>query len=238
MRGRKADIAGLLYPRRCPVCHDVVEEPGGLVCEICLTRLSRVRRPSCRKCGKPLLSEDAEYCMDCMKRKHEFRMGCSPFVYDKVMRDSIAAFKYRGRREYAAFYAEEILRACAGDMKSWNAQAFVPIPLHTSRLKKRGYNQAALLTKELSKRCGIAADEKLLVRVKNTRAQKELDDRRRMDNLKGAFTVRGERIPYKRLILVDDIYTTGSTMDAAAGALKEKGAQTVYFLCISVGRGC
>lgn len=234
----KFDWAGLLFPRRCPICHEVVEEPGGLACDICRTRLVYVKEPFCRKCGKPLYAESQEYCQDCSKKKHEFRQGRAPFVYDRILRQSIAKFKYGGRREYAAFYAEEILRRCAREAVFWKADVLVPVPLYPKRRRKRGYNQAELLAAELSKRSGIPMDKKLLFRVKNTRPQKELSDRDRRENLKNAFTARRGTVPYRTAILVDDIYTTGSTMDEAARVLKEKGIQTIYFLCICVGSGC
>jgi ComF family protein len=232
------DLLGLLFPRRCPICHEIVEERGQRSCEICRTKLTYVREPSCRKCGKPLLSEEREYCQDCVRKKHTFRQGRAPLVYDALMRRSIAGFKYSGRREYAAFYAEEILKRCVREMLLWQAEALIPIPLHPSRRRKRGYNQAALLARELSKRCGIPTDEHLLYRVKKTKAQKELNDQERQTNLQHAFSVRKGEIPYQTVILVDDIYTTGSTIDAACAVLKENGVQTVYFLCICVGRGC
>lgn len=235
---KKRDIKGLLFPRRCPVCHEVVEESGELACGICRTRLPYIREPSCRKCGKPLLLEEREYCADCGRKTHHFRQGKAPFAYDEVMRASIARFKYGGRREYAAFYAEEILFRCAKEMLFWKSEALIPIPLHPSRERIRGFNQAKLLAEEISKRSGIPTDSTVLKRCKKTRAQKELDDRERLTNLKNAFSVREGKIPYKTVILVDDIYTTGSTLDEAARVLKEKGIQTIYFLSICVGRGC
>lgn len=234
----KFDLAGLLFPRRCPVCHEAVEERGALVCGICRTKLSYVRGPSCRKCGKPLLAEEREYCGDCARKPRHYRQGRAPFLYDRVMRESIARYKYGNRKEYAAFYAEEILRKCAGEMRFWNAEVLIPIPLHRSRRRKRGYNQAELLARELSKRCGIPTDAKILFRTKKTKAQKNLDGKERLSNLRGAFSVGKKHVPYRTVILVDDIYTTGSTVDEAARVLRENGVQTVYFLCICVGSGC
>lgn len=234
----KFDLAGLLFPRRCPVCHEAVEERGALICAICRTRLPAVREPSCRKCGKPLGSEEQEYCGDCRKKAHYYRQGRAPFLYDRVMRESIAWFKYRGRKEYAGFYAEEIFRKCKKEMGYWNAQALIPIPLHASRRRKRGYNQAELLAKELSLRSGIPVDTRILIRRKKTRAQKDLDDRERRANIKGAFETRSAKVPYETVILVDDIYTTGSTVDEAARILRENGVRAVYFLCICVGSSC
>ncbi len=238
MREMILDVAGLLFPRRCPVCHEAVEGRGERVCMICRTKLPYIREPACFRCGKPLSSGEQEYCRDCSRKRHRFDRGAAPFVYDEVMRRSIAGYKYRGRREYAGFYAEEILRRCAGKMRLWGGEVFVPIPLHLSRRRKRGYNQAELLAKELSRRSGIPADMDLLFRVKKTQAQKELNDQERLTNLKEAFSIRKGKIPYKNVILVDDIYTTGSTMDAAAGLLKEHGVKNVCFVCICIGKGC
>ncbi|MBR5509657.1 MAG: ComF family protein [Lachnospiraceae bacterium] len=232
------DFIGLLFPKRCPVCHETVEDVGELVCDICRTRLPYVQQPSCRKCGKPLLSEEREYCGDCTRKRHYFKQGKAPFFYDELMRISIARFKYGGRREYAAFYAEEILRRCAKEMLFWKGDVLIPIPLHPSRKKVRGFNQAELLAKEISKRTGIPVDRTLLKRTRKTHVQKDLDDQERLTNLKNAFSVRKGNIPYKNVILIDDIYTTGSTIDEAARVLRENAVQTVYFLSICVGRGC
>ena len=117
----KETLIGLLYPKRCPVCHDVVEDKGELVCRICRTKLPLVRQPACRKCGKPLLEEEREYCQDCTRKHHEYRQGRAAFIYDERMRRSIAKFKYEGRREYAAFYAEEIVRSCGREAALWQA---------------------------------------------------------------------------------------------------------------------
>ncbi len=233
----RPDVTGLFFPRRCPVCQDTVEDRGEQICGICRTRLPYIRTPFCLKCGKPLDMEEQEFCRDCSRKRHWFERGRAPFVYDQVMRESIAGYKYNGRREYAAFYAEEILRRCAKDMRGWQGEALIPIPIHPSRKRKRGFNQAELLAEELSGRCGIPVDAGLLMRIKKTHVQKDLSDQERLTNLKDAFSVRKGRVPYQNLILVDDIYTTGSTIDAAAKVLKECGAKNVFFVCICVGRG-
>lgn len=231
------DAAGILFPKRCPVCHEVVEDRGHLVCVICRTRLVEVTGNFCQKCGKPLLMGEQEYCMDCLRKKHWFDKGRAAFVYDETMRRSIAMYKYKGRKEYAAFYAEELLRRCAKEMLLWKGEVLIPIPLHPSRRRKRGFNQAELLALWLSKKSRIPVDRHLLLRTKHTHTQKELSGQERLANLKDAFSIRKGAIPYKNIILVDDIYTTGSTIDAAARILKENGAHKVYFLCICVGKG-
>lgn len=83
-RWNKFDPVGLLFPRRCPVCHEVVEDPGEFACDICRTRLVRVRDPFCGKCGKPLAVEEQEYCGDCMRKKHAYDRGRAAFVYEEL----------------------------------------------------------------------------------------------------------------------------------------------------------
>ncbi len=231
------DMVGILFPKRCPVCHEVVEDKGQPVCVICRTKLVDVTKNFCQKCGKPLLTGEQEYCMDCIRKKHWFDKGRAAFVYDETMRRSIAMYKYKGRKEYAAFYAEELLRRCAKEMLLWGGEVFIPIPLHPSRRRKRGFNQAELLARWLSKKSKIPMDSRLLLRTKRTHTQKDLSSQERLANLKDAFFVRKGALPYKNIILVDDIYTTGSTMDAAAKILKENGVHRVYFLSICVGKG-
>lgn len=227
----------LIYPPRCPICHDVVPLGEGLICTSCRPLPVRVGEPFCMKCGKPLDSESREYCGGCMKRAHAFDRGRGLFRYDDRMRASIAAFKYHGRREYSAYYAQELAAAMEGQIRRWQPEVLIPIPLHRSRKRERGYNQAELTAKSLGKIWKIPVDTKLLVRKKRTVPQKQLDECQRRENLKTAFQISADDVKYKTVLLIDDIYTTGSTMDAAALALKEKGVRKVYFLCISIGSG-
>lgn len=122
-------------------------------------------------------------------------------------------------------------------LRSWNPDALVPIPLHKTRKRKRGFNQAQLLAEKLGKRLEIPVEKRILERTKKTGPQKELNDVQRRANLKNAFQVRQNDVRLKRIVLVDDIYTTGSTIDAAAAVLLEHGAEKVHFLTICIGRG-
>lgn len=122
-------------------------------------------------------------------------------------------------------------------LRSWNPDALVPIPLHKTRKRKRGFNQAQLLAEKLGEILEIPVEKRILERTKKTGPQKELNDVQRRANLKNAFQVRQNDVRLKRIVLVDDIYTTGSTIDAAAAVLLEHGAEKVYFLTICIGRG-
>ncbi len=157
--------------------------------------------------------------------------------YDSLMRESIGRFKYKNRREYADFYVQELLRTCKEAVKSWGVELLVPVPLHKSRRKLRGFNQAELIARGLGRELGLPVSSELLLRTRKTVAQKELNDQERRANLKNAFQVAKNKVSPKKILLIDDIYTTGSTIDAAAAVLLDHGAEKVYFLSISIGRG-
>ena len=113
----------------------------------------------------------------------------------------------------------------------------MPVPLHFRRKRKRGYNQARILAELIGTGTGIAVDSRHLIRRKYTNPQKILGHRQRKKNLKNAFAVKKDFVPVKTVLLIDDIYTTGSTIDAAAYVLKQRGVVNVYFLTISIGQG-
>lgn len=116
-------------------------------------------------------------------------------------------------------------------------EAVIPVPIHKNRRKKRGYNQAELFARELGKLLELPVDGEILVRTKDTTPQKKLDDRERKNNLKKALKIGKDSVQWKKVLVVDDIYTTGSTVDAAALVLKEAGVEEIYVLSIAIGKG-
>ena len=122
-------------------------------------------------------------------------------------------------------------------VRRWEIEEIIPVPLHSSRRRARGYNQAELLADELGKRWGIPVNKKAVIRIQKTIPQKELGNRARIENLKAAFGVSKTWIPKQKVLIIDDIYTTGNTIHRVAKVLKKAGAQKVYFLTISIGQG-
>lgn len=229
-------LIDFIYPRRCPICHEIVGINEGLSCIKCREKLVYVKEPYCMKCGKPLKDDEKEYCIMCLTNKYNFNEGRSTFVYDDTMRFSIYRFKYGDRPEYAEFYSKEIYKKYKRKIKDWNADMIIPVPLHKSRLVKRGFNQAYLIAKELSKLSGIPVDENYLIRDKKTSAQKSLNASERANNIKNAFKIKKNKVKLKSVILIDDIYTTGATVNEISRVLKDNGVSNVYFLCVSTGR--
>lgn len=232
----KEIITDILFPRRCPVCHDIVDGIGQLICRGCKGTFQYVEEPYCMKCGKPLKDDSKEYCDQCIKVPRNFTEGRSVFIYDDNMRKSIYSFKYNGRQEYAEYYAKEIYDRLKNKINTWNADAIIPIPLHKSKQKKRGYNQAYLIAKQLSNLTNIPVYEKYLIRTKKTKVQKNLNAEDRANNLKSAFIVRQNELKLLSTILIDDIYTTGATIMEATETLKASGIENVYYITLSTGR--
>lgn len=207
------------------------------VCEECRDKLVYINDDRCFKCGKQLEDTESEYCYDCRRMQHVFDRGAAAFAYSEGIKQSVYRYKYKGCREYAKWYAAQIKERCGFMLDEWSPEVIVPVPLHIMKLRARGYNQAELLARELSELTGIKTDSTLLLRDRNTKPMKELDEHERIKNLEKAFIVRGNVVKYKKILLVDDIYTTGVTADACAEALKGHGASRVFCLSLCIGRG-
>lgn len=229
-------LIDLIYPRRCPVCDQIVVAPEVLIHAKCLAKLSFVKQPACKCCGKEVLSEAVEYCYDCTRHRRSFDAGGALLNYNEIARHSMAAVKYKNRREYLDFYGEAIALRFQKRVAFWQPEVLIPIPVHSSRRRRRGFNQAEELAMRLSKRWGIPVETGILIRNKKTMPQRGLNPKERLENLTAAFGVSNSRrnVP-ESVLLVDDIYTTGSTMEACARALKAAGVKRIYYLAICVG---
>ena len=232
----KDALVNMVFPRRCPVCDEIVPVGEGLICSQCRTKPQYIREPRCRRCGKQLAGGTKEFCHDCTQRKHVYDYGYALYDYQS-MKKSIYRFKYGKRCEYAAFYAKDICERLCDEIRMMDADSIIPVPVHASRKRERGYNQAELVAAELSRLTGIAMYEKLVKRVRKTVPQKELTTQERQNNLKKAFNISTNVVKLNKTILVDDIYTTGSTLDAIALELKRHGVMSVYFIALCIGEG-
>lgn len=227
-------ITELLFPRRCPVCDDIVVPWGALCCNKCTGRFRYLGADYCMKCGKGLSGPEKEFCGDCRRHPHKFDRGRSLYRYESVA-GALFRFTYQGRQEYADFFAEELYQHLGNDIRAMRADAIIPVPLHKSRYKERGYNQSAVLGRALSKRCEIPFEEHLVVRQKKTVPQKKLNYAERQNNLKKAFKICANDVKLKKVIIIDDIYTTGSTVDALSEVLLEGGVKQIFVVTLAAG---
>ena len=165
-------ILDLFFPRRCTICDNVIYGKEG-ICDTCKKKVRLLREPVCMVCGKKL-SQETLYCFDCSRKKHEFVRNFSVFEYP-LIKESLYRFKYKGRAEYAAYYAKCTFLLHGEKLMQLQADAVIPVPLHASRYRQRGYNQAEEFAKELSKWIHVPVQSRLLKRVKATKALKTMD---------------------------------------------------------------
>lgn len=227
----------LIYPERCPVCGDVRAFGKNGICENCNTKLPWVEMPVCLKCGKMIESDEREYCDDCTRIPKSFERCYPAFNYEGNIKDSIYRFKYKNQREYACFYADCIMKRYGQELRRISFDGIIPVPVHRHKLKIRGYNQAALLAGVLGTALSTMVYPNYIVRGVDTNAQKELSDTERIKNLKNAFKIGENDVKLDTVLLVDDIYTSGATMEACTNVLQAFGTKAVYCTCIAIGRG-
>ncbi len=233
MRNIKEQLLNILYPRRCPVCDGILKDPDSLICPDCRAVLRPVTGPRCMRCGRPVEAE-RELCRDCEKRRRSFREGRGIFLYDSRMKRSMMKYKYHGRREYGDYFSAAMCYYAEKDILRWRPDVIVPVPLHRDKERRRGFNQSKYLADRIGRAFHIPAAAGILLKKKRTRSQKRLDASARRRNLREAFSVE-ENVKGLRILLIDDVYTTGSTVEAASERLLEKGASDVYFLTCCMG---
>lgn len=227
----------VLFPRRCPVCDGIVMPKGRLICPECMKKLSFVKNPVCKKCGKEIISDTMEFCLDCIRHKRTYEYGRALVNYNDIAGKSMAKIKYKNKREYLDFYGEAMCVRYEKLIRRMDAKVLVPVPVHPTRKRERGFNQAELLAEKIGDRLHIPVCPDMLVRNRKTMPQKGLDPSARLKNLEEAFSVGRLFNGVEGVILVDDIYTTGSTIEACTRVLKKAGIKRVYYLAICIGRG-
>ena len=225
-----------ILPPRCIKCGKVLNGENGL-CPDCFNEINFISAPYCKCCGKPfhdLTDSGQMICGKCAnENKPLFRLSRSSLEYNDSSKPLILGFKFFDKTDNAKVFSKW-LKISAKDIIEEGVDLIVPIPLHYTRLIKRRYNQSALLAKELSKLTAINVDYFSVVRHKRTKPQVEFSGLARVKNVRNAFSVKDEsKIKDKRVLLVDDVLTTGSTLRECAKALHKAGAKSVDTLTIA-----
>ena len=219
-----------LLPPQCPCCEKFLEEGQQGFCSRCLSEIHWIEPPFCSICGIPFISEEAENhpCGDCITRRKYFTIARAWGAYKGSLQEAIHRWKYEGRTYLTFFFAQWMAEGLNRYWKADSLDFLIPVPLHTHRLRKRGFNQALLLVKELSRRTGIPYRKTILQKRKPTIPQVNLSVIEREKGLKGAFHVIGEEaLKGKSVLLVDDVYTTGATVNECSKVLLRGGAERV-----------
>ncbi len=223
-------IASLLYPPSCTICAASVDL-GEYLCAECEAKVSRIVPPFCNKCSEPFdgAITTAFACANCAHRTLYFDAAVSAFRSRGIVRHVMLNFKY-GRQIHLRHLVARWLVAAFDDerLRERHFDAIVPVPLHPARQRERGFNQAVLLAEWVSSHLGLPV-RAALQRIHYTTTQTAFDRSERMQNLRGAFRLRKKAdVRNLRVLLIDDVLTTGSTLSECARILKDGGARSVY----------
>lgn len=223
----KLRILHIFFPNKCVSCHKIIKYDL-LFCEKCETKLVRTQGKRCKTCYAP------EGLCDCQQVPKFFFRSVSPFVYEDSVKNSLLSLKTLKNKRLARFFAEEISELIKKKFKDVRFDAIIPVPLHKDREKERGYNQSKLLCEELSKKLNAPVMDKVLQQHDRAKLQHTLDYKLRRKNVKGIYRAGGIPIECQRVLLVDDIMTSGSTLNECSKMLRIEGVSKIY--CASVAR--
>lgn len=215
-----------IYPPSCCGCN----QPGTLFCSSCLESITFLDKGLCSLCGYP--RDGARRCAGCFHLQPQFTKIRCLAHYDGSIKDAVHQLKYQNNLGLGIELARLLHELCI--QQNWPIDLITPVPLSKQRQKERGYNQAAMIAYPLALQLGIPFDDKNLKRIRETSSQVELDVHQRQQNLLNAFDIPTNRFSGKNVLLVDDVITTGATINDCARALKKSGAKEVY--AVSVGR--
>lgn len=233
-------ILCLLYPYTCVLCGSLCDDG---FCNRCKKEYPFIMGARCMCCSAPIKLSATEYCDACMGTKKAFHQGGSLWLHTGEIKRSVYRFKYHNHRIYARTYARLLVQMYQEKLMEWKPHCIIGVPIHKDRKKIRAYNQADVLGVEVCKEIKtqlevyIPFEKNLTQRNKTTTFQKKLNNKERSLNIHSVFEVNTEIILPKKILIVDDIYTTGATLNELTKVLKKAGVEEVYFLTISIGQG-
>ncbi len=242
-------IRKVLFPDMCFVCKDFidVDKPTSIedlvemerdgafktvlkdvLCETCLKTFTSVTPPYCSRCGAMFKSKTAEnhLCPNCIDKKSKVRRIRSVGIYEEALLELVHKFKYNGKVGLADTFGKMLFLLYMDMVKDESYDMIVPIPLYRSRFRKRGFNQAYLVLKNWNQYTQSVINRDVLLRTRKTETQIGLSNIERRRNLKNAFEAK-DSVKNRRILLVDDVYTTGATVESCAGVLAKKGADVI-----------
>ncbi|MEA2014539.1 MAG: ComF family protein [Thermodesulfobacteriota bacterium] len=230
-------LADLLFPPECPTCGAILnihsEHP---FCPECLSSINFIRSPLCTSCGVPFPDTTGtdHLCQDCIVSRPSFSIARAMASYNTILLNAIHLFKYRGNVPVGEALGKMMAHTRYDSLEIGRYSLILPVPLHPNRLKERGFNQSLVLARQISDLFPIPVDFLALRRSVRTEAQVNLSRQQRMANVRGAFEVSDhDRIYDRRILLIDDVYTTGSTVKECSEILMKAGAAEVAVLTLA-----
>jgi competence protein ComFC len=233
-------LVSVFLPSPCRICAKALTSASRVpICEECSASFERVPRTLCEICGLPLpaLNDDIReirLCPACQQKTYGFERARSFAVYQGAVVKAILLLKFEQIEPLGAWFADELAEIAKAEGDRLGADVVVPVPLHRIRERERGYNQAVLVSRPLAKRLKLPHKPMLLVRTKTRPDKQILNLEERWESVRGAFATRpGSQVDNLRVLLVDDVLTTGATLDSCARALREAGAKSVVGLTVA-----
>jgi ComF family protein len=225
-------LLDLVFPPRCVNC----QVANSWFCEKCQREISFIGGVVCERCGTPTPVAGAASCPQCKHNPLQFIDGIRSAAYfeNNPIRPAIHFLKYRNHKAIAAILGQILVDAC--QKYGLEAHVVVPVPLHAGRLRERGYNQCDLLAREVGALLDLPVDTSSLQRIRHTKSQMKLGATERHQNVLDAFGCRGQALSGRTVLLIDDVCTTGSTLDACACALKQNGVISVWGITLAKAR--
>lgn len=220
----------MLFPPVCLACNARIDQASKIICGDCQNRLIPIKKDYCPRCGGPLRDY---HCPACAEQRFAFDFARAAFVYESPVRELVHAFKYSSLRSPGAFFTPAMLRIPAASRLAGHFDIVMAVPLHPVRQRERGYNQSELIARQLARELGIEYRNPVR-RICNTTSQTNLSREARLKNLDAAFALRRKAmVSGRRVLLVDDVFTTGTTVNEIAKLLKKAGAAKVAVLTAS-----
>ena len=238
----KEGLLNFIFPLDCKMCEKPIRESKGYsICEDCFKTIELIERPYCIKCGKPLIptvffKQNREIlCLDCKRKKYSFEFSRSTGIYDKVLKKCIHLFKYYGEKKLAKPLGKLMVDYLVkNDEFKKRIDLIIPVPLHKNDLRKRGFNQSILLGRVVGNYFSISVGEKVLIKKKLTPFQANLSKKEREKNILRAFLVeKPKEIKGKNILILDDVFTTGATVEECTKELMKARAKNIFVLTLA-----
>lgn len=227
-------ILDVVFPPVCYVCGKACSSKYGL-CDSCQGNMKLIAPPYCPKCGRKTILKETT-CGECNPENTNVTRAWSCCYYEDTVKECVHLFKYSGYLGLGDIFRDLMSDFIKNNMLHKDIDLLVPVPVYHSKKRERGYNHAEILTRNLSTSFLIPMDSKNLKKIRWTRSQSELDRKKRLKNVKDSFfAVDKDVFRGKNVLLVDDVYTTGSTINECAGVLREAGARDVFSLTLARG---
>jgi len=240
MRGLVGALGSIVFPAGCRICDQLLTDATRLpICRQCLSSVTPVPPGSCDLCGLPGTFDPefplaVAYCRDCQQRRFAFQLVRSYGIYENSLVRAILLLKYDRIEPLGAWFAERLAEVIAKQPDRLAADLIVPVPLHRQRARERGFNQVDLFGHPLARRLLLPYRPVLLMRTRPRPEKHLLHLDERWESVRGAFAMRnGGRVDNLRILLLDDVMTTGATLDACSRALRDAGAKSVLGLTIA-----